>query len=81
VFAWLRGKLARHEAELHKRANVIFQQAIIDLIDVGKIIDCFSPGTLVVQADFIMEDGMKPDVGKPRCVLDFTQVVAIAFAQ
>ena len=60
------GELLGHEAEFHERAHVILQQAVIDLIDVGKIVDRFSVGIFIVQTDFVVEDGMKPNVCETR---------------
>src|SRR5450759_1251993 len=76
-----RGKLPGHEAQFHKWTNMIFQQTVIDLIDVRKIINGLSFGILVVQADFIMENRMKSHISESRSVLDLAEVAAITVAQ
>ena len=70
----LRGKLHGHEAQLYKRANMIFQQAVINLIDVGKIIDGISLRILIVHSDFIMKNRMKPNISESRGVLDLAEI-------
>ena len=35
----LRGQLLGHEAQLDEGADSVFQQAVVDLIDVGEVVD------------------------------------------
>src|ERR1700674_3634275 len=76
-----RGKLLGHEAQFYKWSNMIFQQPVVDLIDVRKIIDGLSFRILVVQTDFIMENRMKSYIFESRCILHFAKVTPITFAQ
>lgn len=57
------------------------QQTIVNLVHVGKIVDGFSGGVFVVNAYFIVEDGVEADVFDVRGGFHFAQVVAIALAQ
>jgi hypothetical protein len=81
MFARLRGKFPGHEADLYEWANVIFQQAIINLIDVREIVDGFSRGIFIVQANFIMQDRVKSDVLESGRRLDLAKVMTIALAE
>src|ERR1700693_5086530 len=74
----LRGKLPGHEAQFYKWTNMICQQAIIDLIDVRKIVDGLSFRILVVQADLIMENRMKSYIFEAGHFLDFAPITPIA---
>ncbi len=77
----IKGQLLRHEADLDHRANTLFQQTIVDLIDIRKIVDRVAVLILVIDPDFVMQDGMKAHVLKIRYLLYRAQVVAIAIAQ
>src|SRR5580692_5260254 len=68
------GKFFGHEAKFYKRANAVLEQAIVNLVDVRKIVDWLPFGILVVQAEFIVKNGMEADVFKSSCVLDGAQV-------
>src|SRR5580700_8501193 len=76
-----RGKFLGHEAEFHKRADAVLQQAVVNLVDIGKIIERLSLEILVVQAKFIVKDGMEAYVFKSSSVFDGAKVAAIAFAK
>ena len=52
-------KLFRHEADLHNRAHAILQEPVIDLIDIGEVIDGIAVLVFVVYAYFVMKNGMK----------------------
>ena len=60
---------------------MICQQAVINLIDVGKIVNGLSFRILIVQPDFIMENRMKSNIFEAGRVFDFAKVAAIAVAQ
>src|SRR5579864_8210456 len=77
----LRSQLFGHEAQLDKWANAVFEQAIVDLIDVGKVVDGMAGGILVVDADFIMEDRVEADVFKTSRLLHLPQILAITIPQ
>src|SRR5260370_33197988 len=75
------GKFLGHEAELDERTNMILQQAVVDLIDIGEVVDGAAVFVFVVEAGFIVEDGMEAVVFKAGDALGFTQVVAVALAK
>src|SRR5260370_1863638 len=77
----LRGKFPRHEAQFDEGADMIFQQAIIDLIDVREIIDGFSGGIFIVHAGLVVENRVKTDVFESGHLLDLAEVPAIAISQ
>ncbi len=58
------GQLARHEAEFHEGLYSVLQQAVVDLIDVGEVVDRMALGVFVVNAHLVLEDGVKADVLK-----------------
>jgi hypothetical protein len=76
------GKLPRFHSDplSAARADAILQQTIINLIDVRNIIDSFPLIILVVQANFIVKDRVEANVFKSSCVVDGTEVAAIAAA-
>src|SRR6266478_603634 len=74
-------ELFGHEAELDEWADVILEQAVVDLIDIGEVVDGLAFPVLIVQANLVMEDGMEADVFKAGDAFGFAEVVAVAFAQ
>src|SRR4029077_3914922 len=74
-------QLLRHEAHLDKRLHTIGQQAIVNLVDVREVIDGPPLAVFVVDADFIVKNGMKSRILEVCDLLYFTQVAAIAVAQ
>src|SRR5580704_16552174 len=77
----LRRELCGHETYLDKRTNAVLQQAVVDLIDVGKIVDGIARGIFVVQAYFVVENRMEADVVETGGLLHHAEIVAVAFAQ
>ena len=69
------------EAQLNERPYAIGQQAVVNLIDVGKVIDGLALLIFVVQSHFVMKDGVKANVLEARDLFDFPQVLPVAFAQ
>ncbi len=74
-------KFARHETEFHERAHAVLQQAIVDLIDVREVVNRRTLLVFVVEADLIVEDGMKAYLLEIGDAFDFSQVATIAIAQ
>ena len=60
----IEGQLLGHEADLDDRADAILQQAIVDLIDIGKVVDRVAVLVLVVDSDLVMQDGVKAHIAK-----------------
>ncbi len=75
-----RGKLFGHEADLDEGADAVGEQAIVDLIDVGKVVDGIALGVFVVDADVVIHDGVEADVLEVGDLLHGLHVVAIALA-
>ena len=75
------GQLFGHEAELDERADFVGEDAVVDLIDVGKIVDGVAAGVFVVEADFVLEDSVETDVVEIGDAFDFAEIVAIVVAQ
>jgi hypothetical protein len=77
----IEGQLLWHEADLYHRANAELQQPIVDLIDIRKIVDRVAVLILVIDPNFVMQDGMKAHVLEICYLLYRAQVVAIALTQ
>ena len=78
---WIEGQLLRHEADLDNRPHAVLQQTIVDLIDVREVVDRVAVLVFVVDADFVMQDGVKAHILEICYLLYRAQVVAIALAQ
>ena len=74
----LRRQLFWHEAELNKRPYAIFQQTIVDLIDIRKVINRLSLLILVIDTNLIVKDGVEADVLEPSDLSYLSQILAIA---
>ena len=77
----IKGQLLRHEADLHDRADAVLQQAVVDLIDIGKVIDRVAVLVLVIDSDLVMQDGVKTHILEFCYLLYRAKVVAVAIAQ
>jgi len=77
----VRGELLGHEAKLDEWTNVILQQAVVDLIDVRVVVDGAPFFVFVIEAGFIMENGVEADVFEPGDALRFAEVIAVAVAK
>src|SRR5580704_4819505 len=76
-----RRELARHEAQFDKRANAVRSQAVVNLIDVGPIVDWPALRVLVVDAYLVVENGMKTDILNAGGRFRGTKVTTVAIAQ
>ncbi len=52
-------KLTRHEADFNEGPDAVFEQPIVNLVDVGKVVDGIAVLILVINADFIVEDSVE----------------------
>src|SRR5882672_6943593 len=76
-----RGELPRHETDLDEGTHAVFQQAVIDLVHVGEVVDRVSLAVLVVYPHLVVKDGVKTHVAKVRGLFQLPQVRAITCAQ
>ena len=60
---------------------MILEQAVVDLVDVGEVIDRLARSVFVVEANFVVEDGVEADVLESGDAPGFAEVGAVAFAQ
>ena len=67
----------RHEADLYKGPHAIGQQPIVDLIDVGPVVDRVALLVLAVDAVLIVEDRVKAHVLETGDLLYAPEIVAI----
>src|ERR1700722_1784145 len=75
------GQFGGHETELDKRTYVILEQSVVNLIDVGKIVDGLALGIFVVDPDFVIENGVESNVFEVGGRFHLAEIVLIAFAQ
>src|SRR5579872_3592343 len=76
-----RRKLFRHKAQLDEGAHTVSQQPVIDLIQIGKVVDRSSLLVFVVDTDLIVKNGVEADVFEIGDLPYVVKIVAIAFAQ
>src|SRR5260370_2600957 len=74
-------QLVGHKTDLHKRPDSICQQTIVNLIDVGEVVDWSPLVILAINAHFVVENGMEANVAEVRDLLHGLQIVAIALTQ
>src|SRR5215472_13679307 len=74
-------ELARHKTQFDERTNAILQQAVINLVDVGEIINWRAAGVFAVHPYFVLEDRMEADVFEMRDAFDLAQIAAIGVTQ
>ncbi len=77
----IEGQLLRHKADLDQRPHAILQQAIVNLVDVGEVIDRVAVLVLVINTDFVVKDRVEAHVFEIGDLLHGTQILAIAFPQ
>ena len=75
------GQLLWHEADLYDGAHAILQQAVVDLIDVGEIVDGIAVLVFVVDAYLVVKDGVEANVAEVRYFLHGAKIFAVAFTQ
>ena len=77
----IRGQLARHEAKLNERLHSAIEQPIVDLVNVGNIIDRVDLFVFVVHAVFIVENRVEADVFQIGMIPYQSEVLTIAVPQ
>ena len=55
-------ELLGHETDFDKGANAIGEQPVVNLVNVGEVVDGVALFVFVVYADFVVEDGVEADV-------------------
>lgn len=67
---WMRAirrcELLGHKAQFDKRPDAILEEDVVDLVDVGKIVNGSAQGIFVIDADFIVKIRVEADVPEPR---------------
>ena len=74
-------EIRRHEAQLDIRLDAQFQQAVVDLVDVGEVVDRLA---LLVQrehADVLVEDAVRAHVGEAGDLPDHLHVAPVVGTQ
>ena len=77
----VRGQCFGHETQFDERTHPVVQQAVVDLIDIRKVVQRMALGILVVDSNFIVEDGVEAHVLEAGNLLYIAEIVAIALAQ
>ena len=90
---WVGGHRLRREAEFDEGADVLGEEAIVDLVDVGEVVDGSVVGGLrleawvlglaagVVEADLIVKDGVEADGLEVGRLLYGAEIVAVALTE
>ncbi len=76
-----RSHLFGRKTQLDKRLDAVIQQAVIDVVDVGPVVDRLAILIFVVHAHFVMKDGMEAHVLEVGRSLHCSQIASIVFAQ
>jgi len=74
-------QFAGHEADLDKGPHALGQQAVVDLVDIGEVEDRIAAFILIVDAHFIVEDGVEADIARANLVVDIFEVLAVVVSQ
>ena len=75
------GQLPGREAQLHEGADTVLEEPVVDLIDVGKVVNGLAVRVFVVHSDFIVKDGVESDVFEAGRLLDVAKITPIALAE
>src|SRR6185437_11816560 len=88
-----RREFPRHEAQLDEGPHTLIEQAVIDLVHIGEVVDgsvigrdrglagIARPAVRIVEPDIIVENAVKADRLKPRGLLHGGEVLPVARAQ
>src|SRR5215831_10054760 len=76
-----RRQFLRHEADLDERPHPVVQQPVINLINVGKVVDQISLLVLVVYSNLIVQNVVESQVTETGNFFHFPQITAITLAQ
>ncbi len=77
----IEGELLGHEADLDDGANAVGEEAVVDLVDVGEVVDGVAVLVFVVDTDFVVEDAVEADVAEVGDFVDGADVVAVGLAE
>ncbi len=77
----VRRQFLRHETQFDERTNTVVQQAVINLIDIRKVVQGMTLGVFVVDSNLIMKNGMEAHVLEAGNLLHIAEIVAITLAQ
>ena len=75
------GELLGHEADLDDGADAGGEEPVVDLVDVGEVVDGVAVLVLGVDAELIVEDGVEADVAEVGDGFDGAEVVHVAAAE
>src|SRR5208282_5045616 len=74
-------QLLRHEAQLHERPDAVAEQAIVNLVNVGKVVDGIARGVFIVETHLVVENRVEADVLESSRSLHLAQVIPITLSQ
>ena len=75
------GELRRHEAQLDEGLDAAFEQAVVDLVDVGEVVADAAVGAALHQAHVVVEDAVKADVAEAGGGMHRHEILAVVVAQ
>src|SRR5262245_42074134 len=74
------GELSGHEADFDERTDAVGEKTVVDLVHVGKVVERTAGVVFVVDAVFVVKNGVEADVTEVGYFLHSSEIVAIAFA-
>src|ERR1700722_5790069 len=77
----IEGEFFRHETDFNEWLDAIFKQPVANLIDIREVINRIAVIVLVINADFVVKDGMESNVLEISHLFHRADVVTIALAQ
>ena len=75
------GQFLRHEAQLYEGTHPVGQQAVINLIQVRKVVERLALLVFIIDTNFVVKDGVEAHILKAGDLFDFPQVLTIAVTQ
>lgn len=78
---WICRQFLGHKADLNNWAHAILQQAIVDLVDIGKVVAWYAVFVLVIYPKLIMKNAVKTDIVEVGNLLERSKILAIALAE
>ena len=73
-----RRQLARHETDLDERPHSVFEQPVVNLADIRKVVNRIAVFSFIVNAQFVMKDGVEADILEVGRLLHLAKIAAIA---
>jgi hypothetical protein len=77
----IEGELLRHEADLNDGTNAVGEEVVIDLVDVGEVVDGVAVLVFVVDSELIVQDGVEANVFEVGDLFYGFEVVEIALTK